>query len=148
MQPVEAVPPVDAPPPPDGFVDLCLGVGVQPLVEHGIWRGEVLGLEVVRVVDDPELGNQQRLLCSKIHLGSPQRDACLCHRWVCHRCLGHCLPWCEGLRMDLRRPREDEHAEREGADEPCHDLRMARGAGGVKPLCQPGSNAGGRSSSH
>jgi hypothetical protein len=58
VQPAEAVPPVDAPPPPDGFVDLCLGVGVQPLVEHGIWRGEVLGLEVVRVVDDPELGNQ------------------------------------------------------------------------------------------
>ena len=27
------------------------------MVEHGIWRGEVAGLEVVRVVDDPELGN-------------------------------------------------------------------------------------------
>jgi len=31
--------------------------GVEPMVEHGIWRGEVAGLEVVRVVDDPELGN-------------------------------------------------------------------------------------------
>jgi hypothetical protein len=58
VQPAEAPTPTDAAPPPDGFVDLCLGVGVQPLVEHGIWRGEVLGLEVVRVVNDPELGNQ------------------------------------------------------------------------------------------
>ncbi|MEC8999265.1 MAG: hypothetical protein VYC56_03165 [Actinomycetota bacterium] len=37
-------------PAPDGFDDLCRGVGVEPLLEHGIWRGEVLGLEVVRVV--------------------------------------------------------------------------------------------------
>ena len=59
--PAEAAPPVDAPPAPAGFVDLCLGVGVQPLVEHGIWRGEVLGLEVVRVVEDPELGSQVQI---------------------------------------------------------------------------------------
>ena len=36
--------------PPDGFEDLCRGAGVEPLCEHGTWRGEVLGLEVVRVV--------------------------------------------------------------------------------------------------
>lgn len=41
-------------PAPDGFDDLCRGVGVEPLLEHGTWRGEVLGLEVVRVVDDPD----------------------------------------------------------------------------------------------
>lgn len=38
--------------PPNGFENLCRGVGVEPLHEHGTWRGEVLGLEVVRVVDD------------------------------------------------------------------------------------------------
>ena len=47
---------------PDGFAvefdDLCRGVGVEPILEHGAWRGEVLGLEVVRVVDgiDPMTG--------------------------------------------------------------------------------------------
>jgi len=47
-------------PAPDGFDDLCRGVGVEPLLEHGTWRGEVLGLEVVRVVpageSDPDAG--------------------------------------------------------------------------------------------
>ena len=54
VEPAEA--PVDPPevPAPDGFDDLCRGVGVEPLREHGTWRGEVLGLEVVRVVDDPD----------------------------------------------------------------------------------------------
>lgn len=40
---------------PDGFAvefdDLCRSVGVKPILEHGTWRGEVLGLEVVRAVD-------------------------------------------------------------------------------------------------
>ncbi len=49
----DPVEPVEVPA-PDGFDDLCRGVGVEPLREHGTWRGEVLGLEVVRVVDDPE----------------------------------------------------------------------------------------------
>ncbi|MBC8363971.1 MAG: hypothetical protein H8E59_03090 [Actinobacteria bacterium] len=41
-----------APPPaPDGFEDLCRGAGVDPVVEHGVWRGEVLGLEVARSTD-------------------------------------------------------------------------------------------------
>ena len=45
---------------PDGFAaqfdDLCRGVGVEPILEHGMWRGEVLGLEVVRAVVDPDGG--------------------------------------------------------------------------------------------
>ena len=58
VEPADPVPPAHVPAPPDGFDDLCRGVGVEPVVEHGIWRGEVLGLEVVRVVDDPDLGEQ------------------------------------------------------------------------------------------
>jgi hypothetical protein len=61
------VAPADEPNPttdrsPDGFAvefdDLCRGVGVEPILEHGTWRGEVLGLEVVRAVDgiDPMTG--------------------------------------------------------------------------------------------
>ena len=34
----------------DRFDDLCWGVGVDPVLEHGTWRGEVLGLEVARAV--------------------------------------------------------------------------------------------------
>ncbi len=33
---------------PPCFVDLCRQAGVDPIQEAGIWRGEVLGLEVVR----------------------------------------------------------------------------------------------------
>ena len=35
----------------DLFDDLCRDVGVDPILEHGTWRGEVLGLEVARAVD-------------------------------------------------------------------------------------------------
>jgi fused signal recognition particle receptor len=36
---------------PEGFEDLCRGAGVDPVCEHGTWRGEVLGLEVVRATE-------------------------------------------------------------------------------------------------
>ena len=36
-------------PMPDGFTELCSRCDVKPVFEHGVWRGEVLGLEVVRV---------------------------------------------------------------------------------------------------
>ena len=83
VQPTEAVPRGEAPPPPDGFVDLCLGVGVQPLVEHGIWRGEILGLEMVRVVEDPDLGSQVQVGVGRfdreagvlVHANQPQRES-------------------------------------------------------------------------
>lgn len=53
-EPAEISTPLDALPPPEGFDDLCRGVGVEPLLEHGTWRGEILGLEVVRVAEDVE----------------------------------------------------------------------------------------------
>ncbi len=51
LRPVDAAPlpellqPTEA---PLGFIDLCRQAGVDPVQEGGIWRGEVLGLEVVR----------------------------------------------------------------------------------------------------
>lgn len=47
-EPAPALPLSDPPEAPEGFIALCVGAGVEPVVEHGIWRGEVLGLEVVR----------------------------------------------------------------------------------------------------
>lgn len=38
----------------EAFVPLIAGAGADPVVEHGILRGEVLGLEVARVVADHE----------------------------------------------------------------------------------------------
>lgn len=35
-----------------GFISMFIQVGAEPVVEHGILRAEVLGLEVARVVDD------------------------------------------------------------------------------------------------
>lgn len=40
------------PEPPERFEATCHSAGVEPIFEHDIWRGEVLGLEVVRVVSD------------------------------------------------------------------------------------------------
>jgi len=37
--PAETLTVVDPPGAPVGFEDLCRGVGVEPMVEHGIWRG-------------------------------------------------------------------------------------------------------------
>jgi len=42
---------VTPPPCPDDFANLCSGAGVETVVEHGMWRGEILGLEVARLVD-------------------------------------------------------------------------------------------------
>ncbi len=50
-EPAAVLPPGEPPPIPDRFEDLCRGAGVEPIVEYGIWRGEVLGLEVVRATD-------------------------------------------------------------------------------------------------
>ncbi len=44
----ETQPPIE---PPDGFIDLCGWATVDPILEDGIWRGEILGLEVVRAGD-------------------------------------------------------------------------------------------------
>ena len=53
LAPVEAAPPVavsDEPPEPS-LVELLVEHGVEPVLEHGVLRGEVLGLEVARVID-------------------------------------------------------------------------------------------------
>ena len=81
--PAEAPTVVDPPGAPDGFEDLCRSVGVEPVVEHGIWRGEVAGLEVVRVVDDPELGNHVQVGVGRfdreagklLHADQPQSES-------------------------------------------------------------------------
>jgi hypothetical protein len=46
--PATSVP--EAPPDPS-LVDLLVAHGVEPVLEHGVLRGEVLGLEVARVID-------------------------------------------------------------------------------------------------
>ena len=81
--PAEAPTVVDPPGAPVGFEDLCRSVGVEPVVEHGIWRGEVAGLEVVRVVDDPELGNHVQVGVGRfdreagklLHADQPQSES-------------------------------------------------------------------------
>jgi len=58
VAPAEAEPPtLEAALPPDvqAFVPFLIEAGVEPVVEHGVLTGEVLGLEVARVVVD-ELG--------------------------------------------------------------------------------------------
>ena len=48
---VDAAPLPEPPPPlepPADFIDLCRQADVDPIQESGIWRGEVLGLEVAR----------------------------------------------------------------------------------------------------
>ena len=37
---------------PSEFYDLCSKFGLQPIYECGIWKGEILGLEVMRVTGD------------------------------------------------------------------------------------------------
>jgi hypothetical protein len=62
-----------APPPPEhmAFWDLIESSGAQPAVEHGVLAGEVRGLEVCRVVDDPAAG-EARL---DVGIGHHDRDA-------------------------------------------------------------------------
>ena len=58
LAPAQPEPPRGEPPLPaavEGFVPVLAEAGVEPVVEHGVLTGEVLGLEVARVVVD-ELG--------------------------------------------------------------------------------------------
>jgi len=58
LAPAEPEPPVSEPPLPsevETFVSFLSEAGVEPVIEHGVLTGEVLGLEVARVVVD-ELG--------------------------------------------------------------------------------------------
>lgn len=58
-EPVAAAP--NLPPPPArndhlGFADVIASAGADVVIEHGVVTGEVFGLEVCRVVDDPSAG--------------------------------------------------------------------------------------------
>jgi hypothetical protein len=66
--------PVPEPAPPTHhlqFRSLIAEGGAEPIEEHGVLAGEVRGLEVCRVVDDPDLG-EPRL---EVGIGAHDRDA-------------------------------------------------------------------------
>jgi hypothetical protein len=86
----EPLPPVPFPPPPAApeLVDLLMDAGVEIVVEEGVVRGEVNGLEVARIVsgtttagvpvDEPQLevgvGAADRELTSMLHAGVPPAE--------------------------------------------------------------------------
>ncbi len=53
------------------FRALIIAGGAEPLVEHGVLFGEVRGLEVCRVVDDPHLGSTRL----EVGVGAHDREA-------------------------------------------------------------------------
>lgn len=66
------------------FVDDMVASGVEPLVEHGVLRGEVRGLEVCRVVTDAGTGEERlevgigahdRETFAMVHAATPIRDS-------------------------------------------------------------------------
>ncbi|MDG2427112.1 MAG: hypothetical protein P8M16_01680 [Acidimicrobiales bacterium] len=54
------------------FHDLCRSGGVDPVLEHGTWLGEVLGLEVVRAVAQSRLGGRPVI---EVGIGRFDREA-------------------------------------------------------------------------
>lgn len=59
---------------PSEFYDLCSKFGLQPIYECGIWKGEILGLEVMRVTGDEievGVGKFDREATSLISSGRP-----------------------------------------------------------------------------
>ena len=80
-----APPPVLDPPfPPQAapFVDVLRDAGAEPVAERGVLVGEVLGLEVARVVVDPEgaylevgVGKHDRHAQSLLHADRPSTEA-------------------------------------------------------------------------
>ncbi len=54
------------------FRDLCRSGGVEPVLEHGTWRGEVLGLEVVRAVAQSQIGGRPLI---EVGVGRFDREA-------------------------------------------------------------------------
>lgn len=53
------------------FEDVIAAAGAEPVIEHGVLCGEVLGLEVCRVVDDPDTGSVRL----DIGIGDHDREA-------------------------------------------------------------------------
>jgi len=70
--------PIESPSMPEGFEDLCRGAGVDPVCEHGTWRGEVLGLEVVRATEagfEPGVGRFDREASALLHGDLPTSES-------------------------------------------------------------------------
>lgn len=66
------------------FAELIAAAGAEPVVEHGVLTGEVAGLEVCRVVDDPSSGEPRlevgtgahdREIFALLHADRPTVDA-------------------------------------------------------------------------
>jgi hypothetical protein len=57
----------------DELIDLIVAAGAEPVVEHGVLTGEVLGLEVCRAVPDPDTGE----LRLEVGVGAHDREAFL-----------------------------------------------------------------------
>jgi hypothetical protein len=79
-EPLPAEPPLDPRVAP--LADLIIAAGAEPVVEHGVLRGEVLGLEVARaVVDDQEpalevgVGKHDRQAQGMVHGDEPTTKA-------------------------------------------------------------------------
>ena len=79
--PVDAAPPVVQPPVPPEAADLApllVAAGAEPVVEHGVLIGEVLGLEVCRVVDgrlEVGVGKHDREAQRMVHGDESSEDA-------------------------------------------------------------------------
>lgn len=65
--------PLSGPTSPDhlAFVDIIASAGADPMVEHGVVTGEVRGLEICRVVDDPTTGTTRL----EVGMGAHDREA-------------------------------------------------------------------------
>lgn len=63
--------PADPPPSHEPFRELIAAGGAQPVIEHGVLAGEVRGLEVCRVVDDPHTGTTRL----EVGVGAHDREA-------------------------------------------------------------------------
>ncbi len=85
LRPAAPEPPLPEPPLPaeaEAFVPVLVEAGVEPVVEHGVLTGEVLGLEVARVVvEDPGaflevgVGKHDRYAQRIIHHDRPPLEA-------------------------------------------------------------------------
>jgi hypothetical protein len=80
IEPLE--PPAPLPPAAEPYVELIRAAGADPVTEHGVLIGEVLGLEVVRVVADGDavdvqvgVGKHDREAQKLVHGDRPAIDA-------------------------------------------------------------------------